>query len=283
MQLPLRGITIESVDNLDAVVAAVSAHSRVPTVRIVFQAGEPPATYAAAVNRLHPHAYLMGALLDSDALAGVTVEQARQRAQSYLTAFGDRIDIWEVGNELNGSWVGSGPADINAKVQAMYDVIVGRPGAATAITLNYWSGPDCYERSWESTLSYAPTIPASVRHGVSYLLLSMYETACDPPQQPTAAQLGTMLNTLGVLFPNARLGIGELGAQGRADGLPQDPSLAEKQRIAMRYYGMHGALRQLVGDRYAGGYFWWYYHQDAVPMGRVGSLWSTLDALMGSM
>lgn len=281
--MPLRGITIESVDELEATVAAVAAHTRVPTVRIVFQASEPPATYTSLVNRLYPQAYLMGELLDSDAMAGTTVEQARARAQAYLDAFGDRIDIWEVGNELNGSWVGTSPAEINAKVQAMYDVMAARPGTATAITLNYWSGPDCYERSWEPTLTYAPTIPASVRDGVSYVLLSVYETACDPPQQPTTAQMGTLLTELGALFPNARLGIGELGAQGRADGLPQDPTLAEKQRIATRYYGMHSALQQAVGPRFAGGYFWWYYQQDAVPMNRPASLWSTLDALMSVM
>jgi hypothetical protein len=123
----------------------------------------------------------------------------------------------------------------------------------------------------------------AVRTGVSYVLLSMYETACDPPQQPTPAQLGSTLNALGALFPNARLGIGELGAQGRADGLPQDPTLSEKQRIATRYYGMHGALQQQVGARYAGGYFWWYYHQDAVPKDRAGSLWPTLNTLLGTL
>ncbi|WP_279749894.1 hypothetical protein, partial [Staphylococcus aureus] len=70
------------------------------------------------------------------------------------------------------------------------------------------------------------------------------------------------------IFPHARVGIGELGAQGRADGLPRDPRLAEKERIARRYIGMHDRLRASVGRRFVGGYFWWYYATDAVPWNR---------------
>ncbi len=57
----LRGITVESVDELDGIVEAVAAHGVAPTVRIVFQADEPAARYARAVERLRPYAYLVGA------------------------------------------------------------------------------------------------------------------------------------------------------------------------------------------------------------------------------
>ena len=76
--------------------------------------------------------------------------------------------------------------------------------------------------------------------------------------------------------------MGEIGAQGRADGLPRDPSLAEKRQVADRYYGMHAALRRAIGRRYVGGYFWWYYHQDVVTAARGRSLFGTLDRLFGT-
>ena len=97
-----------------------------------------------------------------------------------------------------------------------------------------------------------------------YVLLSIYETACDPPQHPTAADIVHTLTALGTVFPHARLGIGEVGAQNRSDGRPQDPGLAEKQQIAQYYYGMHNELRAQVGPRLVGGYFWWYFHADAL-------------------
>lgn len=90
------------------------------------------------------------------------------------------------------------------------------------------------------------------------------------------------LHPAGANLPRARLGFGEVGAQGRADGVP-DPDLAEKQRIARRYYGMHDGLSRRLGDRWVGGYFWWYYRQDAVPKDRPESLWPTLDRLFSAM
>ena len=73
------------------------------------------------------------------------------------------------------------------------------------------------------------------------------------------------------------------GAQGRADGRPRDPTLAEKERIARRYIGMHDQLRADVGRRYLGGYFWWYYATDAVPWDRPRSLWPTIEDVYGDI
>ncbi len=126
-------------------------------------------------------------------------------------------------------------------------------------------------------------MPERVRTGVDYVFLSLYETACDPVQRPTPRQLLETFRALARIFPKAKLGMGEIGAQGVADGLPAEPALPEKQRIATRYHGMNAALRARLGPRWAGGYFWWYYTRDAVPMGRAGSLWPTLDDLLAGM
>ncbi|MGI5350659.1 Tat pathway signal sequence [Streptomyces sp. CA-250714] len=282
LPFPLRGITTDSVENRDELVRSVADLSSAPTVRIVFQEDASVGDYAAAIDRLRPHAYLMGELLDSEALSGFSVGQVRERAEEFVAAYGDRIDVWEIGNELNGSWTGGSPAEINEKVQAAYDV-VEKHGGRTALTLNHWSGPDCYEKSWEPTATYARRMPARLRNGVDFVLLSIYETACSPAQHPSPRQIGDMLVRLGKTFPDAKLGIGEIGAQGKQDGLSKNPGLPEKQRLAERYYGMQHELQQHLGPRFIGGYFWWYYHDDAVPRGRTGSLWPTLNRLLHSL
>ena len=281
--LPLRGLTLDSVDNLPAIVAAVAAHHRAPTVRIVFDPDLTPNAYAPAVHALRPSAWIMGELGDSAAMQGQSVAAVRLRALRYTAALGHDVDIWEIGNEVNGSWVGRDPAEINAKVAAAFDVVSRIRQSRTALTLNYWSGPACYQKPWEETLGFARGMPAEVRKGVTFVFLSVYETACDPAQHPDAAQLGATLVALGRIFPHARLGIGEVGAQGRADGLAADPKLAEKQRVARRYYGMHAALARQVGPRFVGGWFWWYYREDAVPRDAAGSLWPLLDGLFSTL
>ncbi len=280
----LHGVTLESVGPLAATVRALRAHRVRPTVRVVFQQGESPTTYAPAVRRLHRHAYVMGEVLDSTAVRRTSVAQYRQRTRDYVDSLGKQVDIWEIGNELNGEWLGR-PAAINAKVQAAYRVVTqehARLRLRTAITLNYWPSHDCYAHRWEATLRFAERMPQEVRQGVDFAFLSFYETACDPVAHPSVRQFARTFRSLQRIFPHARVGFGEIGAQGRSDGLPADPTLADKQRVAERYYGMHAALRARVGPRYVGGYFWWYYSQDAVPRGRPDSLWPTLDRLFGT-
>ena len=280
----LYGVTAESVEDLPALSDALAAHSRHPTVRLVFQPGEPPETYAPAVAELRRHSYLMGELVDSTATRDTSVTDYRERTRAYVDRFGDSIDIYEIGNELNGDWAGT-PDDTSAKVRAAYDVVEQEhadEGLRTAITLNYWPRRDCYTHEWEDPAAYTAHLPAEVRDGVDYVFLSFYETACDPPARPGDDEFVAELTRLHALFPRARLGIGEVGAQNTGDGLASGPTLAEKQRIATRYYGLHPAARRALGRTYVGGYFWWYYAQDAVPRDRPDSLWPTLDALFTS-
>jgi len=278
-------VTLESVDRLDEVEQALARHRRRPTARIVFQHGSGPADYARAVRRLHDDASLMGEILDSTAVRRTSVAAYRERTRDFVRRFGRRLDLYEIGNELNGEWLGR-PHSIDAKVAAAYDVVEREHAGLrlrSVITLNYWPSHDCYAHDWEATLPFARQLPRRVRRGVDVVLLSFYETACSPRAHPGVRQFASTLRALTRIFPGAQVGIGELGAQGRADGLPSDPTLAEKQRIARRYIGMHDRLRAAVGSRYVGGYFWWYYATDAVPWDRADSLWPTLEDLYAGL
>ena len=285
LPLPLRGVTTESVRPLPGLVRALARHQEAPTVRVVFQPGEPPSSYARAIRRLRHHAYVMGQPFDSTATRAASVAEYRDRVAAYVDRFGSRVDLWEIGNELNGEWVGT-PRDIDRKVAAAYDVVERQHRTEhlrSVITLNYWPSHDCYAHRWEQTLRFARQLPGRVRRGVDVVLLSFYETACVPRAHPTDQQFVRVFTALKRIFPTSQVGMGEIGAQGRADGLPANPTLAEKQRIANRYYGMHAALRTELGERYVGGYFWWYYQQDAVLAPRRRSLWPLLDGLLASL
>lgn len=259
---PLHGITLESIEDFPASHQVIADSEQPLTVRLVMDAERDLREYQDEVADLSSVASVMVQLADSEQLGQLSATQYAQRATEAVKLFGDHVDIWEIGNELNGDWVGKSPAEINAKVVAAHQVITAN-GGQTALTLNYWSSPDCYAQPWEATLDYARSMPDELK-SVDYIFLSVYETACSPPQYPTTGELGNTLAALGKICPYANLGIGEIGAQGVEDGLAADPSLEQKQAIAHRYYGMYTELRQKLGDRFVGGYFWWYFKRDVV-------------------
>lgn len=271
---PLHGITLESIEDFPESHQIIADNEEPLTVRLVMDLELDLREYQDEVADLSSVSSVMVQLADSEQLGQLTTEQYAQRATEAVKLFGDNVDIWEIGNELNGEWVGKSPEEINEKVVAAHQVITAA-GGQTALTLNYWSSPDCYAQPWEATLDYAQGMPKELKD-VDYILLSVYETACSPPQYPTAAELGNTLAALGKLFPDAALGIGEIGAQGVEDGLAADPSLEQKQAIANRYYGMYTKLRQQLGNRFIGGYFWWYFKRDVVDEREDQSLMPSL-------
>ena len=254
------------------------------TVRLVMD-GNNISAYKEVVDALAPHANIMVQILDSEQMPKYSVEKIRKRTTQAMNAFGDKVALWEIGNELNGDWVGSSPQEINAKAQAAYEVVKKRNGK-TALTLNYWAGDHCYapeKGEWQDTLSYAKGLPASLRN-VDYALLSIYETACKPAQHPSSADLAIIFNEFQKEFSNnTKFGIGEIGTQDESD--EQKPAtLEEKKRIANYYYGLQQPLYAKMKNRYVGGYFWWYFHRDAtlpeVNGGRKDNLWPTLKGLL---
>lgn len=284
LSTPIRGITLESTDNLDMTLKLIKSSRKRLTVRLVMD-GNNISAYKKVVDALAPHANVMVQILDSEQMPKYSVEKIRRRTTQAMNAFGDKVALWEIGNELNGDWVGSSPQEINAKAQAAYEVVKKRNGK-TALTLNYWAGDHCYDPEngeWQDTLSYAKGLPASLRN-VDYALLSIYETACKPAQHPSSADLAIIFNEFQKEFSNnTKFGIGEIGTQDESD--EQKPAtLEEKKRIANYYYGLQQPLYAKMKNRYVGGYFWWYFHRDAtlpeVNGGRKDNLWPTLKGLL---
>lgn len=254
---PVWGVTIDNISNLPGIVTSLDRLAQVPTARIVFDGFVPATYYEDAVAAIHPVSYIMGEMLDSYVFRQYTVKQYRDRARQYVDALGDKVDIWEIGNEINGEWLGT-RGSVVKKMTAAYDVVRNR-GGRTALTLYYnedcWSNPSNEMFVWASK-----NVPSRMKEGLDYVWISYYEDDCGG-RRP---EWESVFSRLASMFPHSRIGIGECGtrkAESKADYL-------------RRYYGMG-----VPQNRYVGGYFWWYFKQDMVPYTKP--LWSVLNECIG--
>ena len=256
------GVTIDAVNNVSSIKDSLASLATRPTARIVFDEFVEPSYYESPVAELHEVADIMGEILDSFYVKQYSVAEYRKRAQDYVNAMSDVVDIWEIGNEINGEWLGS---NVPEKMIAAYDVVEAA-GEPTALTLYYngsydngkasanncWSKPQNQMQEWAKN-----NIPQNMKNGLDYVWVSYYEDDCENIQP----DWGPIFEELHQMFPNAKLGMGEVGS---------NKSKARKEEILNKYYSMDKIHPQFVG-----GYFWWYYKQDMVP--KTKDLWSTLN------
>ena len=261
---PLHGVTAADVSNLAALADALHGFSNMPTVRIVFDEGQPPSAYAQAVPTVHGVAHVLGEILDSEYVSQITPAAYVARTQSYLAAFPSTVDVWEIGNEINGEWLGA-TSDVVAKMTGAFDAVEAA-GKPTALTLYGCSDAGA---SYDMITWVRANVPPRMRTGLEYVLVSYYEGDCGEQRTDWQAAFAELRE----LFPNAGLGFGEIGhVNSNGDGLTTvDPVGAAA--YAAKYYGM-----QINVPGYVGGYFWWYFSEDAVP--KTKSFWSVLNSLM---
>ncbi len=250
---PLYGVTADDVSNTAPLVTALQNLPQAPTTRIYLDVSEPAKYYTAAVNALRPVSYLMGELLDSSDETSISTSAYSTRVNSYLAAFGNTVDLWEIGNEVNGNWLGK-YSTVSAKLTAGYNDVAAA-GKRSALTLYY--NNKCGDGSGElDPLAFSRSyVPAAVRNGLSYVLLSYYEDDCNGIR-PTLATWTAYFQQLHALYPNALLGFGEIGLNDTVTSR----TLASAKSLVSYYYGLNVNL-----PYYVGGTFWWYFAEDAVP------------------
>jgi hypothetical protein len=246
-------VTIDDISSLNSIVTSLNNLCRKPTARIVFDEWQPATEYTQAVNNIHNVSYIMGEILDSYYMSQYSYPQYVDRVNEYFNAFSTKVDLWEVGNEVNGEWLGSIDSVVN-KVSAAYDIVKGS-NKKTEMTLYYnyncWSNHNNEMFHW--VLNY---LPARMRTGLDYVLVSYYDDDCNS-YQPNWQRV---FDSLHVLFPNSKLGIGECGTS----------YTSRKASYITRYYTMN-----ITTPGYIGGYFWWSYREDCVPY--TLPLWSVLN------
>ncbi|MCI5223773.1 MAG: hypothetical protein D3924_14150, partial [Candidatus Electrothrix sp. AR4] len=244
----------------EAIRDALASHTVKPTVRIVFDVGMPAAAYRSSVANINSAAFVMGELVDSFTMSSYTVQAYIDRMEEYLDGLEDIVDIWEIGNEVNGDWLGA-TSDVIEKIENAYAAVKNR-GHTAALNLYYnkscfYNKPEHEMFTWVNT-----NISEEMKNGLDYVFFSYYEDDCENVVH-TQAEWQEVFDALHIIFPNAKLGFGEVGTE-----------LADKKAEYMRrYYSL-----KIKGDYFVGGYFWWYYKQDCVPKTTV--LWNTLNDIM---
>jgi hypothetical protein len=272
---PLYGVTVTDMSRIDAIADALKDVKvvRQPTTRVVFDPSDNAAEYEASLRdykraadricdpntttKKCQQSYVMGLLADSTAMfkyvgrrPGERLPGYRslaQRASDFMDRMGDSVQIWEIGNEVNGEWTGwvndDEYKDSDVRVEDMafmrervarevveaFCVVHGR-GGLTALTLlhnNDLKGHTCYEDKTKKNIHgrkmlYGPDysmldwakayITEDVRTGLDYVFISYYENKDDCPglNQDAATWYG-IFKELAALFPNAKLGFGETG------------------------------------------------------------------------
>jgi hypothetical protein len=250
---PLYGATVDDVSNLSGIVASSQHLPEMPTTRIYFDVKEPASYYAPAVRQLQPVSYLMGELLDSSDEKKITVSAFSTRVKSYLATLGSQIDLWEIGNEVNGNWTGNYAA-VSAKLTEAYKDVAA-DGYRSALTLYYNIGCGDGPGELNPVQFTSKYVPASVRDGLNYVLLSYYEDDCKGIR-PSPATWTAYFQQLHALYPNALLGFGEVGLNNPVTS----KTLGTAESIIDYYYSLPIHL-----SYYIGGYFWWYYDEDCLP------------------
>ncbi|ADV46072.1 immunoglobulin-like domain-containing protein [Nitratifractor salsuginis] len=248
------GVTLDSIQTMDKTIEALETLPKRVVSRVVFD--EVPASdYEEAIQRLTPYTDIMGELCDSEYLKDYSVDEYKSRVDEYLDAFGDQVAIWEIGNEVNGGWTYDHDTqtrdDVAQKTIYAYNQAKSR-GYKTALTLyynDYSENDGCYDDPSEKMREWAQEmLPQYLREGIDYLFVSYYEENCDG-HKPTIEEWNQVFDDLGTLFPNAKLGFGEVGA-----------TQGDKAGYLTRYY-----MLPITHERFVGGFFWWYFLKDMVP------------------
>jgi hypothetical protein len=226
---------------------------------VVFDPQLHAAQYARAVHQIHAVSGVMGEVLDSINVGSFSLEDYSARTNEYLDALGDDVDIWEVGNEINGEWLGESE-QVSGKLVAAFDAVKER-GKQTALTLYY--NQHCFSRADHEMFAWTQKfVPEAMKSGLDYVLISYYPDDCKGPEP----DWNGVFARLARMFPNSKVGFGECGTTDEA----------HKAQYIERYYGL-----KVNVPAYVGGYFWWYFRQDMLPY--TAPLWSVLnDAIVKS-
>jgi hypothetical protein len=259
---PLFGITIDRVSRPERLASTLGALPQRPTSRVYFDTHERAAYYEPALRQIHAVSGVMGELLDSSQEKSISTEALTERVGEYVATLAGLVDIWEIGNEVNGNW--TGPYEtVAAKLSESYE-IVHAAGGRTALTLyaNAFGPEHCGDGEEELTpVQFSERwVPRSIAEGLDYVLLSYYPSQCGG-RLPSSAEVAAQLEGLHALYPNATLGFGEIGLPHPASRNRQ----AEAEAIMRWAYSLSPGL-----PYYAGGYFWWYGYEDILkPKARL--------------
>jgi hypothetical protein len=288
---PIHGVTADNKNDvrnrafLAKLLDSLHRLSVKPTVRIVYTPGNknayfPANSYLDATRQIKSVGYVFGQPVDSFYMRCFTPAEHLNRFKDYVNTLGAYVDIWEVGNEINGEWLfgptkGCSPkapvrstsqTDVVVKMTEAYDYLKSQ-GKVTALTL-YYNTPCRRPAANEMFAWLDANVPARMKTGLDYLLVSYYEVDCGgykPDWQ-------SVFSKLAGVFPSSKLGISEFGWS------EERPSNLTIKDLIQRHYDIHPNVSNWVG-----GGFYWEFAIDMVPYDPApGSLGSTINTAMAA-
>jgi hypothetical protein len=233
-----------------AQVAALAALPARIALRVVLDEGMDPADYVDSVRRLAAVADVMALPVDSSWMKDLDAAQAGERARRYLAVLQDVVPVWEVGNEVNGNWVGADPV---GKIEAMFDAARAY-GKKTALTF-YHENPATPGHDMLPWID--ANIPAGhrLRTGLDLVLVSYYEDQ-NGGHKLSQEEIDAMFSGLARRFPNARVGFGEFGW-----GRKIPASAATRAELIERFHAYTSSEPAFIG-----GGFYWHFRQTMSPV-----------------
>lgn len=211
----------------------------------------------------------VGQVCDSHAMADLDDSAWDARVDALLAAL-PQVDVWEVGNELGGDWLGE---DAAARMTRAARAVREAGNATTLLTLYHQLGQDT---AATSTFTVAAEQVGEELQGLTDVVgLSVY-----PQWHPLGTAADRVLTTLARAFPEARVAVTELG-YGAADldagpwwfTSPTDVAAARSE-VAQQV-----TAAVLGRDNAWGAPFWWYYLEDEAAAASPGGTGDVATAL----
>jgi hypothetical protein len=340
---PLFGVTIENLETFDTnqLRELIKDKSLPLTVRVIFQNEMLPADYLAKLEEIDKinlavgkKIFVMGTLYDSEYLDDYKIkkrlepedklacDKLKRKSTDYQLrtfCFVDKlsrfVDIWEVGNEVNGEWADEGCKEKDGECESKYDEeqnkhvpkskafpertiakiayaieLALKKDKPTALTLLHqpncttWDDNDMFKWSKANITDY-------IRSNTDYLLVSYYEYNCNKGDGTQGKNYWKefVFDELRkpIYFPNAYLGFGEVGYPSETVSCLGGVSFCDKKTgieagkkipLMEKYY----SVRVADNPKYIGGYFWWTFQQDidcSDGNTNCGNFYRAVDAL----
>lgn len=253
-QTPWLGLTIDTVDNYQANLDMASRLTQpYGWIRVVFDPGQSPQTYDSLIRYAKSKGLkILGQPVDSSYDKSYSRAQYKQQFIDFLNYYNGQtapaLEAWEVGNEVNGSWLS--PEIAKKVADAAREVRKRQPKAQTVLTLFWQINTDSKSTAM---FNWAKTkLSPATRKNLDVVLISQYAE-----QAPMGLAFDQVMNTLKTSFPKQKIGLGELGywipdQQFWWAFSQDDPMGAGLEGTAEQYYPAALAYPSSVG-----GVFWW--------------------------
>jgi hypothetical protein len=227
------GITIDNPWIYKKIVATLSKLGRRIVVRVIIDNIEDLSQYLEPVKAISKVAEVMICICDSSTMKDFSIEEYLHRVLTLRQMFEKIAFIWEIGNEVNGDWLGRG---VSYKCQGAASILKDYPKAITFHA--------------DAAETFIPWIKDNedIVKKCKYLLASEYPQ--DTGYRMNWEKHIPYFKTLDISY-----GYGECGT-----------TKAKDKAAEFEHYYIDKQLEFSGDPNYLGGYFWWY-QKDFIPTG----------------